>query len=57
MRRKTKEQYIKEKVDKHIELIKRDLEEKRHITAILGTIGIIYESEHEIAMEYLKELL
>lgn len=57
MKRKTKEEYIREKVDKHIDIIISDLFSGRHISAIISTIGIIYESEHKIARDYLEQKL
>jgi len=50
------EKRIREKIDKHLDIIQRDIETDRSISAILSGIGIMYTSEHETARNYLKEL-
>jgi hypothetical protein len=49
------EKRIQEKIDKHLDIIKKDLQIGRNISAILSGIGIMYTFQHEIAMRYLAE--
>ena len=55
IKKKTLEQVIKEKVDKNYEWMLRDYKQGRHLSAILGSCGFIYNNEFEIAEKYFVE--
>ena len=51
-----KEQQVQKKITAQLDYIKSELATDRDISAILGSIGIIYHDEHIIALKYLQEL-